>query len=101
MGYFPDDLSTLIEYISDVKDYKYPIIDLAGMVFPNIYVLEILLSVYKSFELESKMTLINASSNYKRAFQIYNIEELFIFKTSNYEAIRYYKDYMLKKLWNI
>ncbi len=101
MDYCQNDLDRLMEYIKSVKDYKFPIIDLTNMIFPNIYVFELLLSVYQSFSLESKMVLINASSNYKRAFKLYAIEELFIFKADEYEAIIYYKAYTFKKLWNI
>ncbi len=101
MGYRQNDLDRLLEYVLSVKDYKFPIVDLANMVFPNIYIFEVLLSIYKSFDLESKMVLVNASNNYKRAFRVYHLQELFVLKANEYEAIRYYKDYMFKKLWDI
>ncbi len=101
MAYAEDDLHMLLDYLAIVKDYKFPILNMADMVFPNIYTLELALEVYKFFELESKMTIINASRNYKRAIKLYALEGMFILKDNEYEAMRYYKNYAFRKLWNV
>ncbi len=103
MDYHPCDFNIMLDYITNIKDYtcKYPIFDVADMAFPNIYTLEIALTIYKTFEIESKMVIINASRNYKKAIKTNSLSDLFTLKADAYDAIKYYKSYMFRKLWNV
>ncbi len=101
MNYCDSDLNRLLDDIANIKEHRFPILDMLHMTFPSIYTLEIAITIYKSFELESKMTIINASRNYKKAIKLYTLDDMFILKADEYEAMRYYKNYAFRKLWNV
>ncbi len=101
MDYCESNLNKLLKDIANMKEHRFPILNMINTPFPNIYTLELALIIYKSFEIDGKMTIINASRNYKKAIKLYSLNDIFILKADEYEAMLYYKNDAFRKLWNL
>ena len=93
------DVDIFLNDIESVKDYKFPIIDVKNVELPNIDLIELLVTIHKIFERDSKTAIINASRNYKKLLKIYFLAPTFYIAYSKTDAMKYYKNYMFERLW--